>query len=200
MTAEFAELRRRHAALTPFALRFLSNGPGGEPFIALACEDGSTPLPEPAFDAVLLFAELAAAELPALLDNLDAAEARLAAIEATDKSKLSIQYGWLTYEVGEHTCGGYGPESGYTHEPGCGYEPLLRLDDLTGWPGEALDAAAERDALAAKVERVRDWLDHRGVDASDRDGAYMDGYRAAQRHAVIDAAELRAALDEEPQP
>ena len=60
-----------------------------------------------------------------------------------------------------------------------------------------LDAAAERDALAAKVERVRDWLDHRGVDASGRDGAYMDGYRAAQRHAVTDAAELRAALDEE---
>ena len=58
-----------------------------------------------------------------------------------------------------------------------------------------LDAAAERDALAAKVERVRDWLDHRGVDVSDRDGAYMDGYRAAQRHAVTDAAELRAALD-----
>ena len=129
MTPEtIAELRRRHAALTPFALRFLSNGPGGDPFIALACEDG-TPLPEPAFDAVLLFAELAAAELPALLD-----------------------------------------------------------------------AAAERDALAAKVERVRDWLDHRGVDASDRGGAYMAGYRAAQRRAVIDAAELRAALDEEPQP
>lgn len=58
-----------------------------------------------------------------------------------------------------------------------------------------LDAAAERDALAAKVERVRDWLDHRGVDVSDRDSAYMDGYRAAQRHAVTDAAELRAALD-----
>ena len=58
-----------------------------------------------------------------------------------------------------------------------------------------LDAAAEREALAAKVERVRDWLDHRGMDVSDRDSAYMDGYRAAQRHAVTDAAELRAALD-----
>ena len=72
-----------------------------------------------------------------LLDQLDAAEARLAAIEATDKSKLSIQYGWLVYDVGEHTCGGYGPESGYMHEPGCGYEPLFRLDELTGWPGGA---------------------------------------------------------------
>jgi hypothetical protein len=65
---------------------------------------------------------------------------------------------------------------------------------------EALAVRAERDALAAKVALVRDWLDHRGVDASDRDGAYMDGYRAAQVRAVIDAAELRAALDEEPQP
>ena len=71
---DLTELRRRHAALTPFALRFLSNGPGGEPFIALACEDG-TPLPEPAFDAVLLFAELAAVELPALLDAAEESDA-----------------------------------------------------------------------------------------------------------------------------
>ena len=62
-------------------------------------------------------------------------------------------------------------------------------------PDVVLALLAERDALAAKVERVRDWLDHRGVDVSDRDGAYMDGYRAAQRHAFTDAAELRAALD-----
>ena len=81
MTPEtIAELRRRHAALTPFALRFLSNGPGGEPFIALACEDG-TPLPEPAFDAVLLFAELAAAELPALLDAAADRDALAAKVE-----------------------------------------------------------------------------------------------------------------------
>ena len=24
---------------------------------------------------------------------------------------------WLVYNVGYHTCGGYGPESGYMHEP-----------------------------------------------------------------------------------
>ena len=120
-----AELRRRHAALTPFALRFLSGGPGGEPFIALACEDG-TPLPEPAFDAVLLFAKLAAAALPALLD-----------------------------------------------------------------------AAAERDRLAAKLGAVREWIDRRGVDVGDRDDDYMRGYRDAQRHALLDAAELRRALDAE---
>ena len=64
---------------------------------------------------------------------------------------------------------------------------------------EHLGKYYESDAQA-KVERVRDWLDHRGVDVSDRDGAYMDGYRAAQRHALQDAAELRRALDEEHQP
>ena len=64
---------------------------------------------------------------------------------------------------------------------------------------EHLGKYYESDAQA-KVERVRDWLDHRGVDVSDRDGAYMDGYRAAQRHALRDAAELRRALDEEHQP
>ena len=86
---------------------------------------------------------------------------------------------------------------------------------MTGWPGEALDAAerdalaafaqglqvatdslrAERDALAAKVERVRDWIDHRGVNVDDRDDDYMTGYRDAQRHALQDARGLLAILD-----
>ena len=62
--------------------------------------------------------------------------AKLDAIEADDDNKLSIMFGWLVYDVGAHTCGGYGPESGYAHEPGCGLEPVLRLDRLEGWPGE----------------------------------------------------------------
>ena len=62
-----AELRRRHAALTPFALSFLTGGPGGDPYIALAAEDGSQ-LTDAGFDAVLLFAEMASDSLPALLD------------------------------------------------------------------------------------------------------------------------------------
>ena len=66
---------------------------------------------------------------------------------------------------------------------------------------EARDnARAEVERLTGRVELVREWIDHRGVDVSDRDGAYMDGYRAAQRHALQDAAKLRRALDEEPQP
>ena len=70
--------------------------------------------------------------------------AKLDAIEADD-DKLSIMFGWLVYDVGEHTCGGYGPESGYAHEPGCGFEPVLRLDKLEGWPGEKpLDGEVDR--------------------------------------------------------
>ena len=68
-----------------------------------------------------------------------------------DPGRISIMSGWLVYDVGYHTCGGYGPESGYAHEPGCGAEPMCKVADIP----DLLAAAAERDALAAKVERVR---------------------------------------------
>ena len=62
-------------------------------------------------------------------------------VEAMSSSdKLSIMFGWLVYEVGEHTCCGYGPESGYLHEPGCGYEPVLKLSELHGWPEQEATA------------------------------------------------------------
>ena len=79
-----AELRRRHAALTPFVLSFLTGGPGSDPYIALAAEDGS-PLTEAGFDAVLLFAEIASDSLPALLDaaaERDWLAAKLGAVRA----------------------------------------------------------------------------------------------------------------------
>ena len=153
---DVAELRRLLDALPGFTLRHLHGGPGGESYIALA-DEGGMPLSDSGFDAVLFFAEIAALEVPRLLDHLahmrdarDAARAeaermaaKLDAIEADD-DKLSIMFGWLVYDVGEHTCGGYGPESGYAHEPGCGFEPVLRLDKLEGWPGEKpLDGGAE---------------------------------------------------------
>ena len=75
-----AELRRRHAALTPFALSFLTGGPGGDPYIALAAEDGSQ-LTDAGFDAVLLFAEMASDSLPALLDAAAERDALAAAVE-----------------------------------------------------------------------------------------------------------------------
>ena len=53
-----------------------------------------------------------------------------------NESKVSI-YGdgldaWLVYHVGYHTCGGYGPGSGYAHEPGCGEEPVIQMKDIQG--------------------------------------------------------------------
>ena len=68
-----------------------------------------------------------------------------------DPGRVAIASGWLVYDVGYHTCGGYGPESGYAHEPGCGAEPICKVADIP----DLLAAAAERDALAAAVERVR---------------------------------------------
>ena len=62
--------------------------------------------------------------------------------------------------------------------------------------GRETEQTMIRNAVAQLVT-VREWIDRRGVDVSDRDGAYWDGYRAAQRHALQDAAELRAALDGE---
>lgn len=48
---------------------------------------------------------------------------------------LAIANGWLVEEAGTHTCGAGGAESGYLHEPGCGWIPLVNLVELDGWPG-----------------------------------------------------------------
>ena len=153
---DLTELRRRHAALTPFALRFLSNGPGGEPFIALACEDG-TPLPEPAFDAVLLFAELAAVELPALLDaaaehaaltaERDALAAKLERVRAlhyaadNDAARTPICE-TCHGKAGVHECGCW---ADHDREPVCGHCREGHKDMSVTWPCptiRALDADA----------------------------------------------------------
>ena len=78
---------------------------------------------------------------------------------------------------------------------------LRRLAEAaTAAEARVAELTAELDALAAKVEAVRTWIDRRGVGVSDCDDDYMRGYRAAQRQALLGAAELRRALDEEPQP
>ena len=97
-----------------------------------------------------------------------------------DPGRVAIASGWLVYDVGYHTCGGYGPESGYAHEPGCGAEPICKVADIP----DLLAAAAERDALAAKVERVR------ALPAKHPAGGW---YMTSMR-------DVLAALDEEPQP
>ena len=63
-----------------------------------------------------------------------------------DPGRVAIASGWLVYDVGYHTCGGYSPESGYAHEPGCGAEPICKVADIP----DLLAAAAERDASSMK--------------------------------------------------
>jgi len=48
---------------------------------------------------------------------------------------LVVINGWLTAMVGEHNCAGGSPESGYTHEPYCGFEPIrdLHHERATVW-------------------------------------------------------------------
>lgn len=114
---------------------------------------------EPLLDAAARMAEVEA--------ERDALAAKVEAMQSTDG--LSIMFGMLVHEVGEHTCGGYGPESNYIHEPGCGFEPILDLSKMEGWPG------AERDALAAKVERVRTLHFGEYVEDEDRNRCFECG-------------------------
>ena len=104
------------------------------------------------------------------------------------KGDLSIQYGWLVYEAGEHTCAGGTPESGGAHEPGCGFLPELDLTKLDGWP--RVDAHA-----AAIAEKAREW--RAALDAAQAPGVTTtEEIRAL---ALLDDAEgaLAAAVDAE---
>ena len=44
-----------------------------------------------------------------------------------DPGRVAIMSGWLVYDVGYHTCGGYGPESGYAHDSGRGGDVMKAL-------------------------------------------------------------------------
>lgn len=46
--------------------------------------------------------------------------------------KFRIMNGWLVVDVEECTCAGGVAETSYLHEPGCGYEPIAKLQDLLG--------------------------------------------------------------------
>ena len=73
----------------------------------------------------------------ALRDLLDAADEldRIKA-ELGDPSRHSIMGGWLVIDTRQHNCG-TGPGGHYgAHEPGCGLEQAIQLDNLPGWPGE----------------------------------------------------------------
>lgn len=79
-----------------------------------------------------------------------------------DPQRLSIDRGWLVYDTGHHTCG-TGPDGHYgAHEPGCGLEPLMTVEELStildtlaaqgvpiNRPALAVAAAERRGAAAA---------------------------------------------------
>ena len=111
---------------------------------------------EPNLEAV--YWDVSGVTLRALLDAADELD-RIKA-EMGDPSRHYIMDGWLVIDTGRHTCG-TDPGGHYgTHEPGCGLEQALRLDNLPGWPGD------ERDRLVATVERVQALAP---VDVSDWD-------------------------------
>ena len=79
-----------------------------------------------------------------------------------DPGLVAIASGWLVYDVGYHTCGGYGPESGYAHEPGCGATPSQRRTSSTRWaqwppsePSRRSSAVGVRRPHAPATESAR---------------------------------------------
>ncbi|MGC5027426.1 hypothetical protein ACLQ3K_21980 [Tsukamurella sp. DT100] len=67
-----------------------------------------------------------------LAHELSAARAELAevltALTGLSDPTLHVRNGWIVAEAGGCTCYGGGP---YGHEPGCGWEPIVQLTDLT---------------------------------------------------------------------
>ena len=116
-----AELRRRLDALPGFSSKHLHGGPGGESYIALADEDGM-PLSDSGFDAVLLFAEIAALEVPRLLDHL------VHMTEARDNARAEV--GRLTGLIEAAKRIGLGTHLGRTW-PGVLNDVLRALDGET---------------------------------------------------------------------
>ena len=72
------------------------------------------------------------------------------------------------------------------------------LDRLAHMTEARAHARAKVERLTGQLSTVREWIDLRGVNVDDRDDDYMRGYRDAQRHALLDAHDLRRALDATP--
>ena len=90
---------------------------------------------------------------------------------------LSIQYGWLVSEAGEHTCA---IESSGAHEPGCGFVPELDLTTLDGWPRADSHTAAIAEAAREYVATQRCF--------SDDEFKPADVRRAVEAHKALYAA------------
>ena len=86
------------------------------------------------------------------------------------------------------------------------WDATLPPPDIKDWKGVAVVSEPRRGGKSYWRKRaedaegrlgvVREWIDRRGVNVGDRDDDYMRGYRDAQRHALQDAAELRAAIED----
>lgn len=74
----------------------------------------------------------------------------LAAITGQPADHLHVRNGWIVAEAGGCTCYGGGP---YGHEPGCGYEPIVQLTDLTPERRNAReDAVAEASYRTGQLD------------------------------------------------
>ena len=62
--------------------------------------------------------------------------------EPIDPDKATIINGWLVVEYGSCTCGGGDSASGYHHEGGCGYEPLMNITEILASTGYTIEASA----------------------------------------------------------
>ena len=85
-------------------------------------------------------------------------------MNGVDPSKLRILSGWLVYDLETHNCAGGTPESSYAHEPGCGYEGIVTVEELSKilevhfaeqlakYEADAAAAASNADAEAEASE------------------------------------------------
>lgn len=69
-----------------------------------------------------------------------------AVLKATAERDLAIVNGWLVQRVDICTCGTGG--TGYGHEPGCGFEPLITIDNIERLTQQLKDVADYLDQIS----------------------------------------------------
>jgi hypothetical protein len=75
--------------------------------------------------------------------------------------RFEIVNGWLVENVNHHTCGAGTAESGYAHEPGCGQEPIAKVEQLlnrAAGVGICRNATSDATVLTSDdLHRVLSW-------------------------------------------
>jgi hypothetical protein len=136
----------------------------------------------------------------------------MTAPEQPRAASLSIDSGWLVDDLGRHTCAGGTPEAGYAHEPGCGLEPLMTVDDLValfdvltelGLPINRPDELRQHVAAAERRGAERALAPLNALFAGDPDTPCRTTYRrepgaldVRTECVEVPLDELRAAFDE----